>query len=108
MEGNGGGGGVILALSGIRISASHVHSESRDPMLEFRDGLSVRTPLTVGVEKWAGHVARTEKMRKAYKTVVVKPEEKIPLEDLDILEKIILKCILDKKVWGGGFALVWL
>jgi hypothetical protein len=54
--------------------------------------------------RWAGHVARMEEMRNAYRLLVGKPEGK----DQDIGEWIILRWILER--WDGVMrtGLVWL
>jgi hypothetical protein len=46
--------------------------------------------------RWAVHVARMGKMRNAYKILVVWPEGKRPLEDLNKDGRIILKWMLGK------------
>jgi hypothetical protein len=44
--------------------------------------------------RWAGHVARLEEMRNAYRTLVRKPEGK--KEDQDVGGSTILKWILER------------
>jgi hypothetical protein len=41
--------------------------------------------------RWTGHAARTAKTRNDYKTLVAKPEGKVPLEDLGVDGRITLK-----------------
>ena len=45
---------------------------------------------------WAGHVARMGNKRGAYWVLMVRPEQRDYLEDLDIDGRIILICILKK------------
>jgi len=51
-----------------------------------------------------GHLARVAKMRNAYKIFVGKPEEKRPLEELGVVGRITLECMLRSyggEVWTG-------
>ena len=50
--------------------------------------------------EWAGHVARIDERRYAYRFLVGKPEGKRPLEEPDVEGKIILKWIFRK--WDRG------
>jgi hypothetical protein len=58
--------------------------------------------------KWAGHVARMEDRRCAYRVLVGKPEGKNHFEDLNVDGSIILKLIF--KMWDGtwtGLSWIW-
>jgi hypothetical protein len=46
--------------------------------------------------RWAGHVARIEEKRNAYRLLVGKPEGKRPKADQDIGRWTILKLILER------------
>jgi hypothetical protein len=46
--------------------------------------------------RWEEYVARMGNRRGAYRVLVVRPEGKNHLEDLDLNGRIILKCILKK------------
>jgi hypothetical protein len=46
--------------------------------------------------RWAGHVARTGKVRGAYNILVGRPEGRRPLEDLGVDGRITLRLILGK------------
>jgi hypothetical protein len=50
--------------------------------------------------RWAGHVARMGEKRNAYSLLVGKPEG-MSLENQDTSGWILLKCILEMKVWNG-------
>jgi len=57
--------------------------------------------------KWTEHVACMGDRRSAYRVLVGKPEGKDHLENINVDESIILKCILKKwdgKAWTG---LIW-
>ena len=54
--------------------------------------------------RWVGHVARMGEMGGAYRVLVEKPEGKGPLDDLGVDERIIIKCIFNKRdggMWTG-------
>ena len=54
--------------------------------------------------RWAGHVARMEERRGAYRVWVGRPDAKDHLEGLSINVRIILKWIFKKwdgKAWSG-------
>jgi hypothetical protein len=58
--------------------------------------------------KWMEHVAYMEGSRNVYGVLVGKPERKDNLEDPNVYERIILKCILKKSVVKALTDLVWL